>query len=73
MNNITKAADIKLIALDESWWKNPESITDKETPLPQHFVDNSYFKVWLKPGRRGLVGFINSLSYSLAQTFQPII
>lgn len=44
VNNITKAADIKLIALDESWWKNPESIPDKETPLPHHFVDNSYFK-----------------------------
>jgi acyl-CoA synthetase (AMP-forming)/AMP-acid ligase II len=44
VNSITKAAEIKLIALDESWWKNPESMTDKETPLPPHFVENSFYK-----------------------------
>eukprot|EP00088_Acartia_fossae_P070566 TRINITY_DN9498_c0_g1_i11.p1 TRINITY_DN9498_c0_g1~~TRINITY_DN9498_c0_g1_i11.p1 ORF type:complete len:633 (-),score=106.41 TRINITY_DN9498_c0_g1_i11:763-2661(-) len=44
VNTITKDAEIKLIALDESWWKNPESLTDKETPLPSHFVDNCVYK-----------------------------
>jgi len=44
VNNIAKSAEIKLIALDESWWKNPESVADKEIPLPPHFVDTSSYK-----------------------------
>ena len=48
MNPITRAAELKLVALDDSWWKNPEIITDKISPLPNHFVDNTVFKVIYK-------------------------
>ena len=48
MNPITRAAELKLVALDDSWWKNPEIITDKISPLPNHFVNNTVFKVIYK-------------------------
>jgi len=44
VNSIAKAADLRLIGLDESWWKNPECVTDRDTPLPPHFVENTVYK-----------------------------
>lgn len=41
---ITKAGGQKLVVLDDSWWKGPEEVTDKDSPLPPYFVENSHFK-----------------------------
>ena len=45
LNSITKSAGLKLIALDDSWWQNPESIKSSDAGLPDYFVDSSTLKV----------------------------
>lgn len=44
VNPITREMDLKLIALDESWWKGPETRTNDDAPLPSHFVETSQLK-----------------------------
>jgi acyl-CoA synthetase (AMP-forming)/AMP-acid ligase II len=45
VNSITKSAGLKLIALDESWWHNPESAGTQESALPGYFVENTTLKM----------------------------
>ena len=45
LNTITKSVGLKLIALDDSWWQNPESIESSDARLPDYFVDSSTLKV----------------------------
>ncbi|XP_023337084.1 acyl-CoA synthetase family member 3, mitochondrial [Eurytemora carolleeae] len=44
LNTITKSVGLKLIALDDSWWQNPESIESSDARLPDYFVDSSTLK-----------------------------
>ena len=58
LNTITKSVGLKLIALDDSWWQNPESIESSDARLPDYFVDSSTLKVKSGWGWGGGGGYV---------------
>jgi len=78
VHGISQDAGVKLITLDDSWWKGPEMAVDSISQLPNLFLDSSYFKeqtamILYTSGRMGVPRGIALSHTSLATQINRVV